>query len=103
MKRALLFAALLLTAAAAQARASTRAEPQSFRREVLPRCPGGTLTNPTRGRRPANFNAYAVTLRNWMSTAARRNTCCTRPGRSRSDRHGDPAAERRRASRRPHR
>ena len=64
MKRALLFATLLLAAAAAQAQSlDPHAHLKAYAAKVFPRCPGGALTiEPTNGG-PANFNAYVATLR----------------------------------------
>ncbi len=65
MKRALLLAIALLTAAAAHAQSrDPYANLKNYAARVLPRCPGGTLTlEPMNTAGPANFNAYVVTLR----------------------------------------
>ncbi len=65
MKRAFLALASLLVCTIAQAQMVDPTAPlKAYATKALPRCPGGALTlEPVTVTGPANFNAYAVTLR----------------------------------------
>jgi protein-disulfide isomerase len=63
MKRTIFLLTTLLVSAAAQAQMNSQVALKNYATRTLPRCPAGTLTLEPVAAGPANFNAYAVTLR----------------------------------------